>query len=285
MSIFFSITWDDSKSLFSILFYIMKKSLILLCFISFFSTGIFAQTILNNAHAHNDYYHDKPLLDALSQGFISVEADIFLVDGQLMVAHSRAEIKSENTFSKLYLQPLWERFQKNKGFIHPDYQEFTLLIDFKAQGKETYQTLIKKIAPFQKMLTYYQKGTKYPGAVSLIISGARPIEMIKSEPNKRWVGIDGRTEDLEKSIKAYNYPLISQNWNKLFKWRGKGEFPKEEKEKLDLLIQKTHQLGAKIRFWATPDKENVWQVLNEAGVDLVNIDNLEGYKNWYLKKE
>ena len=32
------------------------------------------------AHAHNDYYHTRPLLDALSHGFCSVEADVFLVD-------------------------------------------------------------------------------------------------------------------------------------------------------------------------------------------------------------
>ena len=39
------------------------------------------------AHAHNDYLHKRPLLDALAQGFCSVEADIFLVDGALLVAH------------------------------------------------------------------------------------------------------------------------------------------------------------------------------------------------------
>ena len=31
-------------------------------------------------HAHNDYLHSRPLLDALDQGFDSVEADVFLVN-------------------------------------------------------------------------------------------------------------------------------------------------------------------------------------------------------------
>lgn len=35
------------------------------------------------AHAHNDYYHRRPLLDALDHGFLSVEADIRLVDSEL----------------------------------------------------------------------------------------------------------------------------------------------------------------------------------------------------------
>ena len=40
-------------------------------------------TPLANAHAHNDYEHERPLLDALDQGFTSIEADVFLVEGQV----------------------------------------------------------------------------------------------------------------------------------------------------------------------------------------------------------
>ena len=32
---------------------------------------------LERAHAHNDYEHARPLLDALSHGFTSVEADVW----------------------------------------------------------------------------------------------------------------------------------------------------------------------------------------------------------------
>jgi putative flavoprotein involved in K+ transport len=41
---------------------------------------------LPNAHSHNDYLRPRPLLDALDQGFCGVEADVFLVDGDLLVA-------------------------------------------------------------------------------------------------------------------------------------------------------------------------------------------------------
>ena len=44
-------------------------------------------TPLANAHSHNDYEHDRPLLDALDHGFKSIEADIFLFEGQLLVTH------------------------------------------------------------------------------------------------------------------------------------------------------------------------------------------------------
>ena len=64
---------------------------------------------LAQAHAHNDYEHDRPLLDALDHGFTSVEADIYLVDGALLVAHNRRDVKPERTLEKLYLDPLQER--------------------------------------------------------------------------------------------------------------------------------------------------------------------------------
>src|SRR5512135_1483640 len=46
-------------------------------------------TPLVHAHAHNDYQHERPLLDALDRGFCSVEADVHLVNGELLVAHAR----------------------------------------------------------------------------------------------------------------------------------------------------------------------------------------------------
>jgi hypothetical protein len=36
-------------------------------------------------HAHNDYVHNPPLLEALSNGAASIEADVWLVDGVLYV--------------------------------------------------------------------------------------------------------------------------------------------------------------------------------------------------------
>src|SRR4051812_2888640 len=42
---------------------------------------------LQRAHAHNDYEHRRPLFDALARGFSSVEADVWLSRGKLLVAH------------------------------------------------------------------------------------------------------------------------------------------------------------------------------------------------------
>src|SRR4051812_48862087 len=64
---------------------------------------------LVHAHAHNDYEHPRPLLDALDCGFCSVEADVHLVGGRLLVAHDAAHLRPARTLQSLYLDPLHDR--------------------------------------------------------------------------------------------------------------------------------------------------------------------------------
>ena len=42
---------------------------------------------IRQGHAHNDYEHERPLFDALDNGFCSIEVDIFLVGGKFLVGH------------------------------------------------------------------------------------------------------------------------------------------------------------------------------------------------------
>src|SRR6266550_344596 len=87
---------------------------------------------LPHAHAHNDYLHRQPLRDALEHGFTSVEADIFLVEGQLLVGHDEKELRPDRTLSGLYLDPLRERANANGGWVFDKGRPFTLLIDVKS---------------------------------------------------------------------------------------------------------------------------------------------------------
>src|SRR5215510_7968791 len=96
---------------------------------------------LVQAHAHNDYLHPHPLFDALEHGFCSVEADIHLVNGKLLVAHERQMTKPERTLEALYLDPLRERVKKNGGRVYPNGPEFTLLIDLKSDWHNIYPAL------------------------------------------------------------------------------------------------------------------------------------------------
>ena len=75
--------------------------------LAFLRLSSVAQSIyLPNAYAHNDYWHKRPLLDALENGYSYVEADIFLLNGNLVVSHILPFLKKKRTLEKLYLKPL-----------------------------------------------------------------------------------------------------------------------------------------------------------------------------------
>ena len=81
-------------------------------------------------------------------------------------------------------------------------------------------------------------------------------------------------------------PLISDRWTKYFSWMGKGDMPEKERTQLRSYVRQAHENGQLIRLWATPDKpgkerEAVWTELLEAGVDLVNTDDLAGLRVFY----
>lgn len=231
------------------------------------------------AHAHNDYVHERPLLDALDQGFMSVEADVILDDGELLVAHSRDETTPDRTLRALYLDPLRQRIEKNGGFVYADKQPITLLIDIKTDGEATFTAINQLLGEYRDVFAWSEDGTLHPGPVVGIISGNRPIEMMTAA-SPRFAGIDGRLSDLDSEMSPDLMPLLSDNWTHYFSWRGKGDFPATERDKLKRIVEHAHERGRLIRFWATPDNPAMWRVLRDAGVDQINTDNLQGLSHF-----
>lgn len=228
--------------------------------------------VLRQAHSHNDYHREHPLDAALDLGFCSVEADIHLVEGALLVAHDREDVDPARTLAALYLDPLWKRFQE-RGRIYPGGVALTLLVDIKSDGAATYEALHGELQRYAPMLTRYRDGSVETGAVSVIISGNRAMETILNTA-PRLAGIDGRLADLDGSYTASEMPLISDNWMRHFKWWGTGEFPEAQRARLHEIVRQAHEKGMRVRFWATPEREPLWQALVDANVDLLNADDL-----------
>jgi glycerophosphoryl diester phosphodiesterase len=241
---------------------------------------------LIRAHAHNDYNHERPLLDALSFGFCSVEADVFLVDGELLVGHSRSELHTERTLESLYLDPLLERVRQNGGQVFADGPFFTLLVDIKTNAEETYVTLDGILEKYEEMLTTFEKGNIQRKAVTVVISGNRAWERIAADFT-RYAGVDGRLSDLSSNRSVHLMPLISDRWGLKFTWRGQGPMPDEERAELRRIVEEAHRNGRRVRFWATPDRPSpertaLWSELLAAGVDHIGTDDLEGLKTFLL---
>lgn len=245
-------------------------------------------TPLANAHAHNDYEHTRPLLDALAHGFTSVEADVWLKDGELLVAHDEIDTLPEKTLKTLYLDPLKERFESKGKSVYPGYNnEFILWIDIKSEGEATYKEIHEQLRDYQKMLTKFLPSGMKQGAVTVYISGNRPRATMEQQP-VRYAAFDGRMDDLGTNVSPDFMPVISDNWTKHFTWMGMGEMPANEREKLNTIVKTAHSNGQKVRFWATPDtpspaRNALWTELLNAGVDLINTDDLSGLEK-FLKE-
>lgn len=228
---------------------------------------------LPDAHAHNDYEHPRPLLDALDQGFCSVEADIYLIDGKLLVAHNREDVSPDRTLQRLYLDPLRNRAETNHGRIFPEIPSITLLIDIKSDAASTYAALERVLKPYQAILTEFNHAGIRTNAVTVIVSGNRPREQMTHEPI-RLAAYDGRLPDLESRAPVSLIPLISDNWATHFKWRGQGPIPDQDRQKLRSILDTAHKQGRRVRFWGAPDRPEAWGYFRDAGVDLINTDHL-----------
>ena len=239
---------------------------------------------LPRAHAHNDYLHPRPLLDALEHGFCSVEADVFLSEGQLLVGHSRDELRAGRTLDSLYLKPLSERIRAKAGRVHAEGAPFYLLIDIKSEAEPTYAAVHDLLSKHAALFSSVRNGRPTPGPVTVVISGNCPREAIAAQKH-RYAGIDGRPADLERREPAHLMPWLSANWTSMFRWNGDGPMPDEERTKLHDYVQAAHRNGRLVRFWATPEKPTLWRELLGADVDLIGTDELANLQQFLLDSE
>jgi hypothetical protein len=77
-------------------------------------------------------------------------------------------------------------------------------------------------------------------------------------------------------------PWVSDNWTKLFTWRGEGKMSGEERAKLGDFVARAHKHARLVRFWGTPENATVWAELRAAGVDLINTDRLAELRKFLI---
>jgi hypothetical protein len=243
---------------------------------------------LQRAHAHNDYEHAKPLLDALAHGFTSVEADVFLVNGELLVAHDAADLRPNRTLKSLYLDPLRMRIQANDGSVYETPSAFRLLIDVKTEAESTWAALRGVLAEYSDILAGQNANGRIDGPVTVIVSGNRAQATMLGETT-RYAFYDGRIP-ADVGGDATFVPLVSQNWDSFSPWKGVGAMPDNQRQRLDQYVSAAHAKGQIVRFWATPDapgaaRDNVWRTLIDAHVDLINTDDLAGLQSFLLAND
>ncbi|MGY0040018.1 alkaline phosphatase [Pedobacter sp. NJ-S-72] len=235
----------------------------------------------NSGHSHNDYKQNIPLLRAYYAGMGSIEADVFLKNGQLYVAHELKEIKPEATLLKQYLEPLYKLYKQNGNHPYADPKlKLQLVIDVKEDYQHVLPQLLKELKPFQDMVNKPVN----PDAVSIVISGDMPIpDNFKNYP--ALISFDGRPTTVYTNEQLERVAMISEDLKNYTVWNGKGTPTEIDTEKLKKVIEDAHQKGKPFRFWASQDSPNTWVELEKFGVDWINTDVPEKLHEFYLRKD
>jgi hypothetical protein len=226
-----------------------------------------AQSPLAVAHAHNDYVHARPFYEAHELGFGSIEADVWLVEGTLLVGHDRADLNPERTLQKLYLEPLLGRLKADGGRAYADGTPLQLLIDLKTDWAGTLPVLEKLLLPHRAALA---------PAVRIVVSGSMPPpdQYARFDP---LLTFDGRWKTRYPAGTGERVRLVSEPFYAVGGyWDGKKELPEPARQRVRAFADSLHTAGKQLRFWATPDTPLAYETLLDLGVDFVGTDDLKG---------
>ncbi|EJT72337.1 hypothetical protein GGTG_09203 [Gaeumannomyces tritici R3-111a-1] len=280
-----------------------------------YPTSLTRDIIPKAVHSHNDYWRDVPFYTALSRGCISVEADVWLYgDDRLLVGHDRSSLSENRTFDSLYVQPILSVLRAQNpahGFLPPGDaptrngvydagpgQTLYLFVDVKTDGAATWPAVVRALGPLREAgyLTTVRNGTAgtaavpESGPVTVVGTGNTPRALVEGAPAPRDYFWDAPAADLArdgfKDVGAALSPIASAGFGDAL---GAGEGSAARRSgvlndtQLALLREQVgaaHARGIKVRYWDTPGwpvaaRNKVWRTLWEAGVDLLNADDLE----------
>ena len=234
------------------------------------------------AHSHNDYTRKNPLHDALENGFSSIEVDVFYRKGKFLVAHTVLGIRKNKTIEKLYLAPLKNIIEANNGSVYKnDSIVLEVMIDTKGNWTiEQLRELENHLLNYKDLFTFYENDVVKYGAVKVLLSGGRYKEWVKND-NPRLFSVDAGIGDITSTFSSDLIARNSTSYGSQFKWKGRGEMPLAEKEKLQQICNHAKAYNRKVRFWACPNNKNVWRELLNAGVGWVNVDKLKKFNQFY----
>lgn len=229
-----------------------------------------------NAHSHNDYENLNPFFSAFDNEFGSIEADIFYYNDSLFVGHVFADILKKRTIQSLYLDPLNKKIISNGHYPYQDSSKtLQLLIDIKTDPVRTIKKLVDILNTYPEIILSKK--------IKIVITGNRPTsKQFSNYPS--YLFFDGDLEITYSKSELARVGIFSADFARYAAWNGKGIMIKEERRKIDSIINSVHVLGKQIRFYGSPDYVNSWQQFILMNVDYINTDHIvelaKFLKNW-----
>jgi len=221
-------------------------------------------------HAHNDYQKREPLTNALKNKVFSIEADIYLYNNKLVVAHDKKDLPMAKTLDSLYLQPIINLFQQHKGAIDKDTSYApVLMIDIKENGEAVIAELIKRLSVHHAVFDRSVNAK----AVQIVISGDRG-SLLKWNSYPSFILFDGRPHEVYDSAVLHRVAFISDSYLNYIK-------SPDSTGRFKQLVEKVHGMEKLLRLWAIPDNPDAWKRLHESGIDIINTDRVEECRTYF----
>ncbi|CAK3938805.1 altered inheritance of mitochondria 6 homolog ARB_06966-like [Lecanosticta acicola] len=269
-----------------------------------YPTSLTQGIIPKSFHSHNDYWRPIPFYSALSVGATSVEADVWLVNGTLYVGHEISALKKERTFDSLYIQPILSTVRaenpnttfvtsptKNGVYDTNSGQTLYLFVDVKTDGATTWPAVVKALQPLRSagyLTTVNGTEGVTSGPVTVIGTGNTPLNQVQGVTPRDYF-YDAPIPTLNSSfsnITASVSPIASTDFAVQFGNVRNETFNATQMALLNAQVKTAHDKGIMVRYWDQPGwpvgtRNAVWRTLWNAGVDLLNVDDLEGAANFW----
>lgn len=267
-----------------------------------------AQVVPIPCHSHNDYWRQQPLFSALEAGCTSVEADVWPYLDDLYVGHNPGSLQPGFTLQNAYLDPLRLLLQDKNcaagdsgcsldGVYKADpSQTIVLLVDVKDDPYKAWPLLVKQLESLRQQgwLTTFQDGKLKTAPITVVVSGAvLHASSILETAHSPDLGIffDAPLLGLEEGrYDASNSYWASSSLKKSVGLDWSGGLGTEQLEQVRSQVNLAHSLGLKARYWGLPSwpvgsRNEVWQVLLDAGLDVTNVDDLKGFARFWERRE
>jgi alkaline phosphatase len=225
-----------------------------------------------NTHSHNDYEQPAPFWAAWQQQFGSIEADIWFVDGQVLVGHDREEIKSGRTLEEYYIKPLLACLGKNHGHPYADsLRRLQMLIDVKADSIATLAALVALLDKYPAL--------EHCPCLKWVISGSRPDpSLYTSYPP--FIAFDGILHAQYTPAELSRIAMMSDDLRHYTHWDSRTGIPASGLDSLKQDISRSHALNLPVRLWDAPDFPAAWGQLIQLRVDYLNTDHIADLAAW-----
>lgn len=212
---------------------------------------------------------------AWQEQFGSIEADIWLRKGIVLVGHDTNEIKSGRTLEEYYIKPLQACVKQNNGYPYADTaRKLQILIDVKEDS-------VKALAALIALLDKYP-ALEHTPAIRWVISGNRPApEYYTSYPP--FIAFDGILHAHYTPEALSRIAMMSDDLRYYTRWSEHTGIPDTARNTLLAVVKASHDLHLPVRFWDAPDFPAAWFQLKALQVDYLNTDHIRELADWLRK--